>query len=47
LLAELLPRLTDEERRTFEDALNQLDQDKAAQEQIVRDGAACLAAAVA
>jgi hypothetical protein len=47
LLAELLPRLTDDERRTFEDALNQLDQDKAAQEQIVRDGAACLAAAVA
>jgi hypothetical protein len=47
LLADLLPRLTDDERRTFEDALNQLDQDKAAQEQIVRDGAACLAAAVA
>ncbi len=47
LLAEILPRLTDEERRTFEDALNQLDQDKAAQEQMVKDGAACLAAAVA
>lgn len=47
LLADILPGLSDEERKTFEDALNQLDQDKMSMEQIVRDGAACLAAAVA
>jgi hypothetical protein len=47
LLADLLPRLTDEERRAFEDVLDRLDRDKAAEEQMVRDGVACLAAAEA
>jgi hypothetical protein len=46
LLADILPGLSEEERLTFEDALNQLDQDKVSMEQIVRDGAACLAMAV-
>jgi hypothetical protein len=47
LLDDLLPRLSDEERQMFEDALNKLDQDKAAQEQLIRDGTACLMGAVA
>jgi hypothetical protein len=33
--------------RSAQAALNALDQDRAAQEQIVQEGAACLAAAVA
>lgn len=47
LLAELRPKLTEEERQVFDDALAKLDQDKAVQEQMVRDGAACLAEAAA
>jgi hypothetical protein len=47
LLADILPRLSDDERAIFEDGLSRLDQDKAAQEQMIRDGAACLMGAVA
>jgi hypothetical protein len=45
LLADILPKLTKEERKGFEDKLAELADDRAAREQIVRDGAACLAAA--
>jgi hypothetical protein len=47
LLADILPSLSEDERKTFEDALANLENDRAAREQIVRDGAACLAQAVA
>lgn len=45
LLADILPTLSDAERKTFEDALADLQHDTETREQIVRDGAACLAAA--
>src|SRR5262249_1108138 len=47
LLADILPRLTDEERKVFEEALERLEADKAAHETIVREGAECLLAAFA
>ena len=47
LLADLLPKLTEAERKTFEETLSQLSDDQKAREQIVRDGAACLAEAAA
>lgn len=46
LLADIMPRLTESERKTFEDALADLKHDAEARETIVRDGAACLAAAI-
>jgi hypothetical protein len=45
LLADILPRMTDDERKIFEDALNQLDQDNDARKQMCIDGAECLAQA--
>jgi hypothetical protein len=45
LLEDLLPKLTEDERKAFEETLTNLENDKTAREQIVRDGAACLAAA--
>ncbi len=42
LLKDLLPQLSEEERATFEDALDRIDVDKAAREQMVIDGTACL-----
>ena len=45
LLADILPTLSEDERKTFEDALADLQHDTETREQIVRDGAACLAAA--
>jgi len=47
LLADIKEKLSDEEWRSLEDALNSVEQDKTAREQIARDGAACLAAAIA
>jgi hypothetical protein len=47
LLADILPSLSDAERKVFEKALGDLKDNAEAREQIVRDGAACLAAAVA
>lgn len=45
LLADMLPSLSEDERRVFEEALTDLENDKSAREQMVRDGAACLAEA--
>ena len=45
LLDDILPKLSDDERESFEEALANLKNDTSAREQIVRDGAACLAAA--
>src|SRR6185312_8638181 len=47
LLADMLPKLNRAEREAFETALSDLKNDEAAREQIVRDGAACLAGATA
>ncbi len=47
LLADILPSLTEDERTIFENKLAQLEQDKAAREQLIREGAACLAQASA
>jgi hypothetical protein len=47
LLSDILPKLTAGERKSFEDTLANLENDRAAREQILRDGAACLAAAAA
>jgi hypothetical protein len=43
---DLEPYLSDEERRVFNDALEAVDRDAAANAQVLKDGAACLAAAV-
>jgi hypothetical protein len=47
LVADILPTLSDKERKIFEDALRELKDDKEARDQVVRDGAACLAEAMA
>jgi hypothetical protein len=47
LLADMLPTLSEDERKIFEDKLSELEHDKAAREQMIREGAACLAAAAA
>ena len=38
--------LSEDERRLFNEAFERLDQEKVAQEQVIRDGAACLAGAL-
>jgi hypothetical protein len=43
---DLEPYLSEEERRVFNDALEAVDRDAAANAQVLKDGAACLAAAV-
>ena len=47
LLADMLPTLSEDERAIFEKRLAELEQDKAAREQMIREGAACLAEAAA
>lgn len=46
LLADLLPKLTAEEKAIFMEALERNERSRAEQEQIVRDGAACLSGAL-
>jgi hypothetical protein len=47
LLDDILPRLSEDERKVLEDALNQQDLDNDARAQILREGATCLAEASA
>jgi hypothetical protein len=47
LLSDILPNLSDGERNAFENALADMKNDEDARAQIVRDGAACMAAASA
>lgn len=45
LWRQMEPYLSEEDRKSFNDALAKIDQESADYQQIVRDGAACLAAA--
>lgn len=47
LLNDILPRLTEEEKAIFQDALDKLEADKTQREQLIRDGAECLLGAIA
>lgn len=47
LLNDMKSSLTEEEWRSLQDSLDKVDRDKGEREEIVRDGAACLAAAAA